>query len=382
MEYSMIVIHFGEIWLKGKNRNDFIGRLYGNIRLALAGEKYARLVNVRDRFIVELEKGSDIDSISERLGKVFGISWFAPVAKTENSLSAIMKTANKLLAKRQTVRIVAHRAFKGTKFNSREIVSAFIKGSKKLNFKIDKDAADSLFINVTSECTLMYTKKVIGQKGLPVGCSGKAVVLLSGGIDSPVASYYAMKRGLELVYLHLHAFPNNKEAKESKMRELVEVLGQYSPKPKIYYAPSYMFQSAAMKIPGRHELILFKRFAYKLAEKVAEMEGANSIVTGESLGQVASQTVTNLAASEHDTDLFIFRPLIGFDKQEIINEAKEMGTYEISIRKYKDVCSINARNPSTSTDYKKLDLLYKKAALSTVLKRTMAKTESVVVSTP
>ncbi|MDE1811059.1 MAG: hypothetical protein KGH66_03390, partial [Candidatus Micrarchaeota archaeon] len=322
------------------------------------------------------EKGSDIGSISGRLGKVFGISWFAPVAKTQNSLSAIMKTADKLLGKKDTVKIIAHRAFKGTKFDSRDIVGAFIR-AKKLNFKIDKDAKESLFINVTKECTFMYTRKISGQHGLPVGSSGKAVVLLSGGIDSPLAAYYAMKRGLDVVYLHLHAFPNNNEAKESKMRELVKVLSYYSPSPKIYYAPSYMFQSAVMKVPGRQELVLFKRFAYKLAEKVAEMEGATCIVTGESLGQVASQTVSNLAASEHDTDLLIFRPLIGFDKQEIINEAKELGTYEISIKKYRDVCSINARNPSTSTDYKKLDYFYKKVKLSAVLKMTLKKSEVV-----
>ena len=378
MEHGMIVIHFGEIWLKGKNRNDFVGRLYANVRAALKEERYSRLVNARDRFIVELEKGSDIDSICGRLGKVFGISWFAPVAKTQNSLSAIIKTANKLLGKRERVRIVAHRSFKGTKFNSRDIVSAFIKGSDKLNFKIDKDAEQSLFISVTSDGTLMYTRKMPGQRGLPVGCSGKAVVLLSGGIDSPVASYYAMKRGLDVVYLHLHAFPNNTEAKESKMRELMSVLSAYRPGSKIYYSPSYMFQSAVMKLPGRQELVLFKRFAYKLAEKVAVIEGANCIVTGESLGQVASQTVSNLAASEHDTDLLIFRPLIGFDKQEIINEAVRLGTYEISVKRYRDVCSINARNPSTSTDYRKLDSLYKKARLTAVLKRTLEKSEAVV----
>ena len=212
------------------------------------------------------------------------------------------------------------------------MVKYFIKNTKKLKFKIDKDAETDLYINATKDFTFLYTERIQGAGGLPVGSSGNAVVLLSGGIDSPLATFYAMKRGLRPIYMHVHAFPNNKDVKLSKIKELVKILSAYSVNPKTYLMPGHVFQSAAMKIHNKYELVLFKSFLYRLAEGIAEKEEAEAIVSGESLGQVASQTIGNLTASQIGIKRFIMRPLIGFDKQEIINMAKKIGTFDVSIQ--------------------------------------------------
>lgn len=379
-KYEGIVVHFGELWLKGRNRGTFIEKLHSNIRCALEGEKYTKIENLRDRFLVVLNSKSDIESIEKKLSGVFGASWIAPVITAESSLDGILKASNKILSKKDTVRIVPHRSVKNLSFDSSGIVSHFIKNTKKLRFNIDKDSERDLFISVTKNRTFVYKEKITAQRGLPVGSSGKAVVLLSGGIDSPVAAYYAMKRGLGTTYLHVHAFPDNNDQKLSKIKELAKILSGYSCRSKVYYAPGHIFQSAALRVPRKYELVLFKLFLYRLAEEIAEKEEAECIVSGESLGQVASQTLSNLTASEKGIKKFIMRPLIGFDKQEIIDMAKRIGTLDVSIREYRDVCSIAAKNPATNSSPQTIARLWKNASMNEVLKRTLKKCKAVEVS--
>jgi tRNA uracil 4-sulfurtransferase len=370
-KYQGIVIHFGEIWLKGRNRGSFVRRLYDNIESALEDEEYAELKNLRDRFFLVFNGKSDSASIQDKLSYVFGISRFSPVITCDNDLDSIMKSANTLLGKRDKVRIVPHRSVKNLSFNSSDIVSYFIKNTGDLNFRIDKNADKDLYINATKELAFIYTEKIAGANGLPVGSSGSGVVLLSGGIDSPVAAYYAMKRGLKPIYMHVHAFPSNNDERLLKIKELVDILSKYSKDCSLYLIPGHVFQSAALKIPRKYELVLFKLFLYKLAEGIVKREKADGIVSGESLGQVASQTIGNLTSSQRQIKPFIMRPLIGFDKQEIINAAKGIGTYDQSIKKYKDVCSIAARSPATNSDYSTIRKLWKKASMDSALKLTM-----------
>lgn len=381
VKYNGIVIHFGEIWLKGNNRGSFIGRLYENIRIALRDERYSKIQDMRDRFFLVLSKDSDIESIEARLSKVFGISWFAPAMTVDSTLDEILAAANKLLGKNDTVRIVPHRTVKNLDFDSSDVVSHFIKNSAKLKFKIDKEAERDLYISISKEFSLICDRKVQGAKGLPVGSSGSAVVLLSGGIDSPVAAFYAMKRGLRPIYMHVHAFQNNNDEKLSKIREMVDLLSEYSPDSKTYYVPGHVFQSSAMKTPKKYELVLFKLFMYRLAERIAKIEKADCIVSGESLGQVASQTTSNITTSGRGIKMFIMRPLIGFDKQEIINVAKRIGTFELSIRKYRDVCSIAAKNPATTSDYAGISKCWKSSNMDDALKLSMKKVDCFVAPT-
>ncbi len=370
VKYDAVVVHYGELWLKGRNRGIFIKRLIENIKTAL-DDCEPKVVDERDRLLIHFSNEKNMDKAVEKLRYIPGISWFGRVMISKNSLGQITKAANKTLTKKETVRIVANRSYKGTSFNSYEIVSEFIRKSKSINFKIDKSSKKELLINVTRNGTLISSEKINGIGGLPVGSSGKAIVLLSGGIDSPVASFYAMKRGLDVVYLHMHAFDNNKSAEESKMKNLIDVLSRYNQKKSVYYAPSYVFQSATMKVQRRHELVLFRRFLYELATEIARKEHANAIVTGESLGQVASQTIGNMTASQHGIGYIILRPLTGFDKKEIIEQAKALGTYGISIKKYKDVCSIGVSNPSTNMNAKLVSELYRDCKLDEALKRTI-----------
>ncbi len=376
-EYKYIVIHFGEIFLKGRNRGTFIKRLYDNTELVLKGEKYAKLENARDRFILHLSKSSNIDRIMKKLGHVFGISWFAPVLITGNSVSEILKASKGLFKKDELVRVDAHRSWKELKYTSIDLVGQFLKNQKKLGYILDKNAEKELYINVRKDDALIYKGKTRGLGGLPVGSSGKAIVLLSGGIDSPVASFYAMKKGLTPIYLHMHAYPDNKTAEKSKMKKIIDELLMYSPESKTYFVPSHQFTASILGVKPKYELILFKRFLYRMAEKIAEKEHAEVIATGESLGQVASQTVRNLIASEKGSKLFAMRPLIGFDKQEIIEMAKKIVTYELSIQKYPDVCSLRARNPATGARSEIVDSLYDKHKLKKALDASLKKADIV-----
>ncbi len=380
MDYQIIVMHFGEIFLKGRNRGAFVNRLYSNVKASLEGERYDRLENARDRFILHLNKDSDIKRICEKLSHVFGITWFAPAIVSGSGLKQMREASSAFFDKSKTVRIVPRRSFKGLKYTSIDIVKEFIDNQEKLNFKIEKESENRLYITALKDYAILYSDRHNGLGGLPVGVSGKAVVLLSGGIDSPVAAFYAMKKGLVPVYLHVHAFATNGEAAASKMKEVVGLLSRYSRSSKVYFVPVHVFQSVAISVPNKYELMLFKRFLYKLAERIAKKENASVIVTGESMGQVASQTVENLIASEQRIKQLIMRPLIGFDKQEIIDMAKKIGSYELSIVDYPDVCSIRSKNPLTATRSKALEEMYKRSNMGKALSRTMKKAEPISFS--
>ncbi len=377
--YKEVVIHFGEIWLKGENRRFFVNALYRNVRDALLEEKYDSLENMRDRFMLHLNEKSDMHSILGKLGYVFGISWFAPVAVTKNSIADIVECAREIIEPGSTVRIVAHRSLKSVNFSSKDIVDTLLDRAKKLKFDMDKKARKRLYVNVTNRGSFLYVKKIMGLGGLPVGTSGKAVILLSGGIDSPVASFYAMKRGLEPIYVHVHAFQSNDDERLSKIDKLTGALSKYYGKAETYIIPGYVYQSFVMNTPSKYGNLLFKLFIYRLAGGIAKKEKASCIVTGESLGQVASQTASNLNATTHNIDPFIMRPLIGFDKQEIVNVAKKIGTFELSIGTYKDVCQTNSRNTVLVSDAKGLRAVYKAAKLDTALRMTMKKAKMITL---
>ena len=369
--YDSIDIRFGEIAIKGRNRGKFVSRLAKNVSAALEEESCSGIEQKRDRIIVRLDEESDIEGISSRLKKVFGIVWFAPVMTIENEIGKIVSSA--ILAAEKAngpVRIVAHRAYKGVAFDSEMIVSEILKKGAATGIDFEKDSDKKISINVTEEGTEIYDSKVIGAGGLPVGSSGRGIVLLSGGIDSPLAAYYAMKRGLEPIYLHAHAYGSNDDAASSKIRRIVSILDGYNGGSRVYFAPGHIFQSYAAGA-GRYEMVLFKRFLYELASEIAAREGAGAIVTGESLGQVASQTLENLGATSKGIGTFVFRPLIGMDKQEIIDRAKAIGTYGISIEKYRDICSINARRPPTAVRYEKLVEEYERAKIGNAVSATL-----------
>lgn len=371
MEDNVIVIHFGELWLKGRNRHVFVSTLFKNIENAINGQEYGRLNRERDRFVIYLNAESKINNITDSLRYIPGISYFSPAKMIKADINEILAEGAAILSNaKNPIKIVVHRSYKNHKFTSWDIVHAFIT-SKKTNPHIDKNSKKILYINVAKDNAFLYTKKMEGAGGLPVGASGKAVILLSGGIDSPVASFLAMKRGIEPIYLHFYAFQDYKKVAESKIPRIANKLLKYSNTAKVYYAPAHLFQIATMKIPIKYELVLFKRFMYKYAEAVAKKEDAKAIVTGESVGQVASQTIDNMQATQHGIKTLILRPLTGMDKIEIIRKAEELDTFKLSIEAYRDVCSIKIKNPKTKADSKSIDKFYRSCRLSEVLRKTM-----------
>lgn len=375
----LIVVHFGELWLKGHNRNKYVRLLEANLREQLRGESFV-LQRHFDRLILRLDKKSNTDSIESKLGKVFGISGFDVALATGPTVAQISGTAKKMLAEKPrpaSVKINSHRSYKQLPFTSVDVVEKLKDVVDKLGIEpMIKGYERELNVSITKDVAFLSFEKEKGPGGLPVGSSGKAIILLSGGIDSPVAAWYAMKRGLVPVYVHLHAFKDDKEAENGKLASIIGTLSGFYPHYTAYFIPSYVFQANSFKF-GKYELILLKAFMLRLAEKLAAKEDAKSIFTGESLGQVASQTSSNLLAEQQGIDLPILRPLIGFDKEEIVNVAKRIGTFEESIKPYKDVCSINARNPKTEAKAEEIKKMLKHIGIDKVVNRTL-KLSSVV----
>lgn len=370
--YNSVAIYFGELWLKGRNKNFFVDTLCRNIKDRLAGLKYGDFDLWRDRIIIHVNEEDEIGPIIERLRYVFGISWFAPALVVGNSIPEIIEGAKHILGRGDRIRLECHRSYKLLEYRSSDVVSEFLRRSGDLGFELDKNSEDVLFISITISSAILHRHRVAGLGGLPIGTSGRAVVLLSGGIDSPVAAFYAMRRGFDVVYLHVHGYDDPHTAMASKMHELAGQLAKYSGKTRIYYAPFHIFQMAAMGSGPRYELVLFKRFIYMLSEKMADEMNIDAIVTGESLGQVASQTVSNLSSAQGGVRHLIFRPLIGFDKNEIIEMARRIGTYDISIKQYRDVCSIKARNPAVKTDPVFIKRAFDSAGMKIALEKTYA----------
>ncbi|MDE1855546.1 MAG: tRNA 4-thiouridine(8) synthase ThiI [Candidatus Micrarchaeota archaeon] len=370
---ELVVVHFGELWLKGRNRNEYIRLLDKNIREQLSGESF-ELKWYFDRLILRPEKNSDMTAIATRLKKVFGVSAFELSLVSKPEIESIDAAAKKLLSRKprpESVRIDSHRSYKQLPFTSVDVVNSIKKTAAKLGIEPKtKGYEKELDISITKDAAFLTLDRERGARGLPVGSSGKAVILISGGIDSPVAAWYAMKRGLEPVYLHVHAFRDNAYAEKGKVSGIIGTLSSFYLHSKSYFVPSYIFQANSAKF-GRYELILLKAFMLRLAEKVAEKEGARLIVTGESLGQVASQTSSNLAAEEQGVNMPILRPLIGLDKEEIITLAKTIGTYEDSIKPYQDVCSINAKNPKTSTKTVEMKKMLKDIGINRIAGRSL-----------
>lgn len=372
---SVITVHFGELWLKGKNRGLFINQLAQNIKASIIKSQYKRFDILRDRFIIYPVSNASSYKILNKLKYIFGISWYGSAIVVKNDVKEIVSFLEKISKedglKGKIIRIDAHRSYKKLTFSSDEIISEILKHKKKIQFTLEKESKIKIIINPTKSGTFIYTNKIQGVGGLPIGSSGKAIILFSGGIDSPVAAFYAMKRGLEPIYLHFHTFNNNTTAKKSKIGKLIKILNKYSTTSVSYIAPSYVFESAIIGMNSKYEMLLFKRFMFEVADSISEKEGASVLITGDSIGQVASQTISNLYASSYNLKHLVVRPLIGFDKYDIIEKAREIDTYETSIIKYKDVCSFHSSNPATSSNAKYINILYKKMNLDDAVEHTL-----------
>ena len=370
---SLIIANFGELWLKGRNRDQYIHTLERNIRDQLSGESFA-LERHFDRLIIRIDDGSDVGSIVSKLRKTFGLSRLEVAVAVKPDMKSIVSEAENILSAEpapKSLKIDAHRAYKELPFDSMEIVRKVKAVAEKHGIDpTTKGYEKELSISVTKEAAFMSMGREKALGGLPVGSSGRAVVLLSGGIDSPVAAWYAMKRGMQPIYLHVHSHQNGEEALKGKIPRMMETLSGFHPHYIAYMVPSHVFQAASMGL-GKYELVLMKTFFLRLAEQVALKEDAHAIYTGESLGQVASQTPENIEAEQYGIKVPVLRPLIGYDKEEIIKVARAIGTYDQSIEQYKDVCSMSARNPKLNSDREKVAELAKRIGMRGIVSRSL-----------
>jgi len=379
--FDVAVVHYGEIALKGGNRPFFENMLVKNIKLALHGLDYDSVKRVSGRVLVKLGKNFDIERIKERLEKVFGIEYFSFGQECKQDVKTISNVAlsnikNKKFKKFKVDTKRSEKSFRLTSQQINEKVGALLKG--KLKKKVDLEKPDlTVFVEIVHDKAFVYFEKIRGPGGLPVGVSGKAVALVSSGIDSPVAAYKAMKRGLNVVFVHFHSYPYTDRASIAKTVSLVGILNRHQFGSRVYLVPfSEVQDEIVTKAHPYLRVLLYRRFMLRIAEEIAKKEGAKALVTGESLGQVASQTLDNIHAVSAVSTMPVLRPLIGCDKNEIIGMAQDIGTYAVSIRPHSDCCSLFLpKRPATHARPEQLEKAEAALDAESLVRRSVERSE-------
>ena len=350
---ELFSVHYAEVGLKGKNRVFFEKRLVDNIKLTLRGTGYAEVERLHDRILVHLEQGADTSEIKRRLRQVMGIAHFELSSRTERDITAIKEVALRHIqdVSYESLKVETRRTDKTFPLTSPQ-VSAEVGGYlvTKTGTRADMHNPDLVcWVKITHNAAYISTEKIPGVGGLPVGVSGKVLVMLSGGIDSPVAAWQMIKRGAKAVFVHFYSYPYTDKASLEKVIELAQILAVPNYRSTVYLVPfAELQQIIVAATPSPFRVLLYRRMMTRIAQRVATMENAEALVTGESLGQVASQTLTNLRSIEAIADIPILRPLIGEDKAEIIEKAQRIGTFDVSIRPHQDCCSLFVpKHPAT-----------------------------------
>ncbi|HET6202536.1 MAG TPA: tRNA uracil 4-sulfurtransferase ThiI [Planctomycetota bacterium] len=346
-----LVVRYAEIGLKGGNRRYFEERLQRNIRDALASTAPARVGRAWGRLLV-FPEGDPAPALA-RLGEVFGVASVSPAVGTEKDLAEMEAVAERLvgaaLARRTAAepvpfRVEAHRGDKRFPMNSVE-VNRRLGASLLAKFprlKVDLDHATlTLGVDVRDEAAYLYVDRLEGPGGLPVGASGRVLSLISGGIDSPVAAWLAMKRGCRVHFVTFHSYPFIGEATKEKVKDVVRRLSRYQGPTLLLVAPFAAIQTEIRKgCPEPYRTVLYRRMMNRVAVRLARRHRCLALVTGDSIGQVASQTLENLRCAEDASDLPVLRPLLSYDKRETIALAERIGTFGISIRPAEDCCTL------------------------------------------
>ncbi|MFH7819555.1 tRNA uracil 4-sulfurtransferase ThiI [Neobacillus thermocopriae] len=348
MNYDRILIRYGEISLKGRNRNKFIDKLRKNVRLALSSFPNIKIEASRDRMYVLLNGENGLEII-EKLKHIFGIQSFSPAIKVERELEEIknasLELVRSLFKQGKTFKVTAKRSDKTFELNTDELNHA-IGGHLLKNIaglRVDVKNPDiNLQVEVRKEAVYLSCEIIPGAGGLPLGTSGKAMLMLSGGIDSPVAGYLAMRRGLEIEAVHFFSPPFTSERAKEKVIDLSKKLAEISGGViKLHIVPFTDVQQAIREqVPENYSMTSTRRMMLRITDEIRKKQDGLAIVTGESLGQVASQTLESMYAINEVTNTPILRPLISMDKTDIIKIADKINTLDISNRPYEDCCTI------------------------------------------
>lgn len=353
MEEQTLIIRFGEIALKGRNKPYFEKVLLSKIRERLEKLKSEGEISLKREqglIILKADKSIPTDKILGELKKVFGIASISPAIETGSDIEEISMEASlfvkelKAGRKIETFKVEGKRSDKTYAVQSPDI--GRITGAAILknidDIKVDVHNPDLLLhVNVRQGKAYIYEEMVKGFGGMPIGTNGKGMVLLSGGIDSPVSLFMMAKRGMAIEAVHFHSFPYTSQRAEQKVLDLAKILSQYTGKFKVNIINLLPAQEEIMKnCPEDEMVVLSRRFMYRVAEDLAKERDCQFLVTGENLGQVASQTAESLAVTDEAVSIPILRPLIAFDKTEIIEKAQEIGTFDTSILPYEDCCTV------------------------------------------
>ena len=382
---EVILIHYDEIAIKRGNRKRFERRLVEHIRgKALRRNIHKNLIIKRifGRMIIELEETLTEEkkaAYTTLLTETFGIAHISFAKQVEQDITLIKKEGLALVEESNTswstFRVKARRLNKDFPLTSQEIeIEVGGKVAELYKKKVNLDNPEyTLWIDIVDKRTFIYDKKIQGLRGLPYGVNGKVLLLLSGGIDSPVASYYMQKRGLEVHYIHFHSYPYTSDASIQKVRTLVTILNKFSGKSTLYLCPFSNIQKKILySVPEEYRIIFYRRMMFRIAEKIAKDIGATALVTGEALAQVASQTIENMTTIDDAINMFVLRPLVGFDKHEIIEKAKMIDTMETSVLPDEDCCTIfMPKSPLTRSNKKKTHALERELPFEEWIEETM-----------
>lgn len=340
-----LIIRYCEIHLKGKNRGYFERLLEKNVERALGGISHA-FVKARGRYLVQDYAPEDFSGIADKLKKVFGIHTMSRALVVSSDMEEIRAAALAVCPEEGEFKVDTKRANKKFPLNSMEI-SRELGGyllSQRPGLKVNvTDPAFTVHVDVREDGqAFVFSEFIKGAGGMPSGSAGRGLLLLSGGIDSPVAGYMMARRGMSIDALHFHSFPYTGQAAKEKVEELARQLSEYACGVKLHVVSFTHIQEAIHEhCPEEFMITLMRRFMMRIAERLARREGDQCLITGESLGQVASQTVESMTSSNSVVELLpVLRPLVGFDKLDIIEIAQKIGTYDTSILPYEDCCTV------------------------------------------
>ena len=362
MKYDHILVRYGELTLKGTNRKRFTNVLKENVIQSLRSLEGTRVKCERDRMFISLFEEANVNEVMNRLTKIFGIKSISPVFKTTQNLEDIKQLCVSLakdFANGDTFKIDVKRVDKSFSLDTyqlqRELGGVILKSVDHLKVDV-KRPTHNIKVEVRKEGVYIYTKVIDGAGGLPTGTGGKTLHQISGGIDSPVAGMEMMKRGVKIEAIHFHSPPFTSEKAKDKVIELTRILSERVGPIKLHIVPFTALQKQINKsVHPRYTMTTTRRMMLRVTDIILERIGANAIVNGENLGQVASQTLKSMYAINDVTSTPILRPLISLDKEDIIKKAKEIGTFEVSIQPYEDCCTIfTPKNPVTEPDFDKV----------------------------
>lgn len=389
--YNVLIAKYGEIGVKGKNRYIFENKLIRNIRTMLKPlgtfdvyKEYGRIyINVED---------SNYRQVIEEVRKVFGIVGVCPAIRKEKSYDVLKETAlfmlkNKIDEGIRSFKIASKRGDKSFKLNSQEMsidIGGYVLSSiDNPEIKVDvRNPEVTITCEYRNEHILVYADSVSGYGGLPLGTNGKAITLLSGGIDSPVASWLVAKRGVDIEAVHFHTYPFTNERSQEKVRDLARILSKYCGPIKLHMVNTLDIQKEiAEKCNDEEATILSRRFMMRIAERIGASRYCDALITGESIGQVASQTMQGIVCTNASVSMPVFRPLIAMDKVDIIKLAEEIGTYETSIIAEEDCCSLfSPKKPVTKPKMERIEKSESKLDVDSLIESAIEKSVMEVIS--